>query len=109
MRKEKFLFECLGNAIWQGEIEDILLADQKFVEDLDNFPGLLMSQKFKGKTVEEQKEFLHGCVIGNTCRTYVLDLLALKHLSRILDEEGDAFLDAYWAEALKKFREKNNL
>ena len=104
MRKDKYVFEHIGNVIWRGEIEDILLSNEKFVEDLDNFPGLLMSQKFKDKTIEERKGFLHHEVIGNTCRTYVLDMLALKHLQRILDEEADAFLDFFWAEKIKNFK-----
>ncbi len=94
---------CIGNYIWQGKVEGILLADGKFVEDLDNFPGLLMGEKFKDKSIDEKKEFLHQCVIGNTSRTFILNVLALKHLSRILNSEAHGQLDNFWQSRLDKF------
>ena len=98
--KDKYVCNLVGDAIWHEPLEDVLLSDEKFVEELDNFPGLLMSEKFEGKTLDEMKEFLHGCVIGNTSRTYVLNVLALKHLFRLVKQEDQNLLDSFWKQRL---------
>ncbi len=99
----KDIIKQLNFNIWNGKIEEILLSDEKFVEDLDNFPGLLMAEKFKGKTVEEMKEFLDDCIIGNTCRTYILNLLAIKHIYRLLKTNSIFNLDDFWQSRLDNF------
>ena len=100
---ENYIDGQLNIDIWHGKIEEILLSDEKFIEDLDSFPNLLMSEKFKGKTIDEMKDFLHHAIIGNTCRNYILNVLAVKHLYRILREKSIFELDDFWQTRLDNF------
>ena len=97
-----YLFECISSSIWSGKVEQILLADKQFINDLDNYP-LLTSEKLSNKTVEQKSKLLHGGIIGNTSREFVLNVLALKHLYRILNEEQNIALDNGWKNGLNKF------
>ena len=38
---------------------------------------------------------------GNTARTYILNIIVLKHLYRLSIEMEDLFLDLYWKDKIK--------
>lgn len=39
--------------------------------------------------------------LGNTARTYILNIIVLKHLYRLSIEMEDLFLDLYWKDKIK--------
>lgn len=93
--------------IWQCKLEEILLNDEKFIEELDGFPRLLQGFKCKGKTIEEIKDYLHHNIIGNEGRTYILNVLAIKSLFRLIKDESMAFLDFNEQKDLEEFLRAN--
>lgn len=106
MKKElgERLFENISKSIWSGKVEKILLENKQFIKDLENFPSFT-SEKLSNMSIEERSDFLHGDIIGNTSREFILNVIALKHLSRILKEEEECVLDFFWKPKLDKFLE----
>ena len=88
----------------RGILKRYLLLDEQFVDDVDKF---LKVQPLKDKNLMERFEILQNS-IGNTARTYILKVIALKHILRLAESEEmqDMFLDPYWKDIFKKFLEE---
>lgn len=80
-------------------IETFLINDNKFLTDVDIC--CLFDNKFKKMNYEQRKSHFNSS-ISNGARSYILKILVLKHLSRILLENSDYYLDIYWQHQLKK-------
>lgn len=80
-------------------IETFLINDKEFIKDVDIC--CLFDNKFKKMNYEKRKSHFNYS-ISNGARSYILKILVLKHLSRILADNSDYFLDIYWQHQLKK-------
>lgn len=84
-------------------IKDYLIDDDEFITELDKIPTFTYSVKLSDKNIEDRLKILKGHVIGNTSRTYILEILALNRLYSLLLKDVDKYTDPYWKGILNEY------
>ena len=76
---------------------ELLIDDENFVMDIEKSK---IFNEFKDLSPEEKMKKV-DTNLGNTARTYILNIIVLKHLYRLSIEMEDLFLDLYWKDKIK--------
>ena len=76
---------------------ELLIDDENFVMDIEKSK---IFNEFKDLSPEEKMKKV-DTNLGNTARTYILNIIVLKHLYRLSIEMEDLFLDFYWKDKIK--------
>lgn len=76
---------------------ELLIDDENFVMDIQKSK---IFNEFKDLSPEEKMKKVDTS-LGNTARTYILNIIVLKHLYRLSIEMEDLFLDLYWKDKIK--------
>ena len=76
---------------------ELLINDENFVMDIEKSK---IFNEFKDLSPEEKMKKV-DTNLGNTARTYILNIIVLKHLYRLSIEMEDLFLDFYWKDKIK--------
>ena len=77
-------------------IFNFLINDDNFIKDMDL--TMCNGQMAQMNKLKIQEYF--DANIGNESRTYIIKLIALKHLFNILLENSSTYLDEFWIEKL---------
>lgn len=76
---------------------ELLVNDKNFVVDIEKSK---IFNEFKDLSPKEKMNKVDSN-LGNTARTYILNIIVLKHLYRLSIEMEDLFLDLYWKDKIK--------
>lgn len=76
---------------------ELLINDKNFVMDIEKSK---IFNEFKALSTKEKMKKVDSN-LGNTARTYILNIIVLKHLYRLSVEMEDLFLDLYWKDKIK--------
>lgn len=76
---------------------ELLVNDKNFVVDIEKSK---IFNEFKDLSPKEKMKKVDSN-LGNTARTYILNIIVLKHLYRLSIEMEDLFLDLYWKDKIK--------
>ena len=103
------IHNILPNFELKSYIKHFLIDDEDFINDVDTCMWELSSKnKLIDKTPKQRFEYFSN-TIGNEARTYILKILALKHLSKILFNNIDVFIDKFWRDRLNMILNKDDL
>ena len=80
-------------------IENHLINDDKFIEDVDKY---LYMSKIKDLPINERLEKLRN-QYHNTARQFMLKLIVFKHLNKLVLNCTDIYTDIFWQDMVKKF------
>ncbi len=95
-RYNRKIFKVFDYKQLENLLEKFLIEDENFLEEFDR---IIAIEKTVGKSREDKIDIVLG-VVGNESRTYILNMLVLKHLLKILDKNKEFLLDAYWKEKI---------
>lgn len=76
---------------------ELFINDKDFVKDIEKSK---IFNSFENLTIDKRMEMVDS-YFGNTARTYILNIIVLKHLYRLSIEIEDLFLDLYWKDKIK--------
>ena len=76
---------------------ELLIYDNNFIEDIEKSK---IFNEFKALSPKEKMKKVDSNLC-NTARTYILNIIVLKHLYRLSIEMEDLFLDLYWKDKIK--------
>ena len=96
-RYNREILKVFDNKQLEELLKNFLIEDENFLEEFDS---IIAIEKTAGKSKEDKIDIVLS-IVGNESRTYILNMLVLKHLFKILDKNKDFFLDAYWKEKIK--------
>lgn len=91
----EILFQFIKNDL--RKYIELLIDDENFVMDIEKSK---IFNEFKDLSPKEKMKKVDSN-LGNTARTYILNIIVLKHLYRLSIEMEDLFLDLYWKDKIK--------